>query len=242
MLAHRVFASIQRILPGSFSRRLRAAGTAFLTPIYFAHDTGHFRSSLRSKAVDRTGLPIPWYTYPAIQILKTKSFTNRRILEFGAGQSTIWWARQAESVVSFEGDAGWYAYIRPSLPPNASVYLVDDPLSNFEELVPAGSQFDVIIVDGLDRLIAAQKSVKLLAKDGLLILDNSEGFWGTPGTYPILDLLRTAGFARVDLYGFSPGNLLQHCTSFFYKGHCFLFEAEDYPVSLGTNERYKRTL
>ena len=196
----------------------------------FARRTGHFRSSLASKAVDRHGSPLPWYTYPAIDLVKAKDFKGKRVLEFGAGQSTIWWAQRAAEVVSLEGDQEWYHYIREKMPANVKLHFADIQLSTFEQLVPRNAGFDVIVVDGLDRLIAATKSRELLNPGGVMILDNSEGYWGTDGTYPIIDLYREAGFARVDFYGFSPGNICQSCTSVFYRGRCFLFEAADHPL------------
>jgi hypothetical protein len=36
-------------------------------------------------------------------------------------------------------------------------------------------------------------------------LDNSEGFWGAEGSYPIIDLFEQEGFMRVDFCGFAPG-------------------------------------
>jgi hypothetical protein len=218
---------------------IRSIGTAFLTPFYFAQRTGHFRSSLVSKALDAKGVPIPWYTYPAIELLRNKSFRGKRVLEFGAGQSTLWWSKQAEHVTSFEDNAEWHKYLVPQLPQNATVHLVDNVLSNFDSLVASSDRFDVIIIDGLDRFTAAAKSFDLLAPNGVFILDNAEGYWGPIGTFPIMDLFRKGGYARVDFYGFSPGNVLQHCTSFFFKGSCFLFDTADHPVSLGTLERLK---
>jgi hypothetical protein len=240
LFVHRVFATLRRVLPDRLARSVRAAGTAFLTPLYFAYDTGHFRSSLRSKAFDRDGVPIPWYTYPAIQLLRAKSFAGMRVLEFGAGQSTIWWAQRAESVISLESDAKWYEFITPQLPRNAAIHLVDIRLTEFEGLVPAAETFDVIIVDGLDRAIAARKSLGSLAQDGIFILDNAEIHWADDRSWPIMDLLHDAGYMRVDFYGYSPANILPHCTSFFFRGKCFLFETDDHPVSLGTLDRYQK--
>lgn len=230
---------MQRLLPRRASRLVRSVGTAFFAPFYFAYKTGHFRSSLVSKALDDKGTPLPWYTYPAIELLRNKPLAGKRVLEFGAGQSTLWWSQKATNVTSFEDNAEWYQYLKPQLPTNTSVHLVDDKLSNFETLVSPDQRFDIIIIDGLDRFIAARKTLDMLIPGGVFILDNAEGWWGPVGTFPIMDLFHKAGYSRVDFYGFSPGNIMQHCTSFFFRGSCFLFETEDHPVSLGTLERLR---
>lgn len=230
LFVQRAFAPLKSKLPASLSRPIGGVFKAILTPAYFALQTGHFRSALTSKAVDRSGEPVPWYTYPAIELLRAKSFAGKRVLEFGAGQSTIWWARQAEEIVSFEGNSAWCKYVRTRIRANASLHLVDWQLTDFEKLVPPDSRFDVIVIDGLDRLTAAAKSRNMLNPGGVFILDNAEGYWGPEGTYPIVNLFRNAGYARVDFYGFSPGNILPHCTSFFFRDKCFLFEDNDNPV------------
>jgi hypothetical protein len=50
--------------------------------------SGHFRSSVNGKALSQAGVPLPWYTYPAIDFLTQRDFRGRSVLEFGGGQST----------------------------------------------------------------------------------------------------------------------------------------------------------
>ena len=55
-------------LLGRRARRLvRRIGTAFLTPLSFALNSGHFQSTFAEKALSRRGKAMPWFTYPAIQ-------------------------------------------------------------------------------------------------------------------------------------------------------------------------------
>lgn len=83
---------------------LRRVATATLTPLAFARDTVHFRSSLRAAPVDAQGRPVPWYTFPMISFLEAKKFDGCEVLEFGAGYSTLWWANRAKHVLSFEAN------------------------------------------------------------------------------------------------------------------------------------------
>jgi hypothetical protein len=98
------FAPAKRILPPAVWSPIRAVMTAVLTPIRFSRRTGHWRSSLRRAALSAGGAPIPWYTYPAIDFLQQRSFENCDVLEFGSGQSTLWWSRRARSVLTIEED------------------------------------------------------------------------------------------------------------------------------------------
>ena len=92
MVYHTIQAWLRKAFPRFVSETIRSLATAILTPVHFSVRTGHFRSSLRCRAADSEGNSIPWYTYPMIDFLKHKEYTGRAVLEFGAGQSTHWWA------------------------------------------------------------------------------------------------------------------------------------------------------
>ena len=93
---------LKKILPETIFNFLRKILTAFVTPILFSYKSGHFLSSIQSKAVDKNNKPIPWYTYSCIDFLQTFSFKNKKILEFGSGQSSIWWSKFSQEVHSLE--------------------------------------------------------------------------------------------------------------------------------------------
>jgi hypothetical protein len=214
---------LKAYMPTSVFRPIRAVATAFLTPIRFSKRTGHFRSSLAEAAISPSGDPLPWYTYPCIDLLSQKSFAGRSVLEFGSGQSTLWWSKQAAKVTAFENDPAWYERVKKSLPANARVnlisdwYIHDDPLKD-------GNSFDIIIVDGLDRVRATELAISHISSGGAIIIDNSEGFWSEDGSsYPIIDMLNKNGFQRVDFYGFAPGVVKRSCTSIAFRNSCFLF-------------------
>jgi hypothetical protein len=82
---------------------------------------GHVRSVSGGIPVDRVGRPIPWYTYPAIEFLRQLDFGDRVVFEYGAGNSTLFWADIARRVVSVEDDPAWHARIAPRLPPNVEL-------------------------------------------------------------------------------------------------------------------------
>ena len=218
--------SLRRLIPHPVYQVLRKLGTAFLAPAVFSLRSGHFQSSLLGRAVDARGAAIPWYTYPTIEFLRDKDLAGRRVLEWGAGQSTLWWAARSATVVAFESDPTWYRRLRSCIPPNVKLHLVPIDASGALTWV-ADETFDVIVIDGLDRLRCAELSLPLLSSNGAAFLDNSDGYWGEDGQYPILDLFRREGFSRIDFYGPAPGVIKPHCTSLFFKDACFLLDGAE---------------
>lgn len=222
----------RKLFPAPVFSALRALGTLCGAPLRFSVTTGHASSALRGKAVDRNGDPIPWLTYPAIDLLSCKSLADRRVLEFGAGQSTLWFAKRAASVVSFESDPEWHSNLARALPSNAVVHLSAPSLDGIQRVLNASERFDIVLVDGLERVTAAKHALDRVTRDGVVIVDNSEGNWGPPPSYPIMDLFRAAGFMRVDFYGMAPGVIRAHCTSMFFRDGCFLFHGTENPHRL----------
>ncbi|MFC2170129.1 hypothetical protein ACFLRM_06170 [Acidobacteriota bacterium] len=187
MIVYRISNFLKRKLPAPIFSLIRRVGTAILTPIAFSYQSGHFLSSLRAKAVDRTGQPRIWYTFPLIELLETKKFKTRSILEFGGGQSTLWWAKRAKEVVSFENSSKWFNYLRKRVPPNVTIYLAKDEGPESANKYLHKRTFDVITIDSFHRFKCAIWSTTRLAKGGAIILDDSEGHWTE--SFPILDLI-----------------------------------------------------
>jgi hypothetical protein len=231
VLVHRAARIGKKLLPSSLFKAVRAVTTGILTPFTFSYQTGHFRSSLKSRALDKSGKAIPWYTYPAIDFLRQKEMNEKSVLEFGSGQSTLWWAARVKTVSSFESDAAWFNYVVNQIPNNVTLTLTDDSAAEVPRLLDT-SKFDVIIVDGLDRLICARMSIAFLNEGGAVIVDNSEGYWGRDGEYPIIDFFRAEGFSRIDFYGYAPGVILPSCTSLFFRDSCFLLAGSESPARL----------
>jgi predicted O-methyltransferase YrrM len=221
---HRSAAWLKRLLPDAIWRPIRAVMTGLLTPLRFSLTTGHWQSSIATSARAADGRPIPWYTYPAIDFLAQRDFQNRHVLEFGGGQSTLWWSARARSVFTVEQDAGWLAKLQSQVGGNVSLHHVPVPASTrslqpVRELLQANPirAFDIIVVDGHLRQEAAALAFEYLAPGGAIILDNAEG-------YGFYEEVSKRDCRRVDFFGFAPGVSLRHCTSIVFIEDCFLFQ------------------
>jgi hypothetical protein len=212
---HAIAGKIRPLMPKVIWRFMYQIATAFLGPFRFSVETGHLRSALTAKSVDRHGEPLPWYAFPIIEFLRTKDFSQKKVLEFGAGYSSLFWANRAKSVRSYEVDAQWHGQLLQRAPANLQLFLTaDDAVAAAKESGP----FDIIIVDGMNRLRCASAVLEKLASDGAIIVDNTEYY------KDIMDFYASEGLKRVDFWGFAPGTALTQCTSIFWRNECFLFK------------------
>lgn len=130
-------------------------------------------------SVNQLGHPIPWYTYPLIEYLSNLDFSDKKIFEYGSGNSSIWWAGRCKTLTSVETDNAWFEKIR-------SLTL---DLTNFEyQLKLNRSEYvkntklceaDVVIIDGFFRSECANYFCQNITKGAnpyFLIFDNSDWY------------------------------------------------------------------
>jgi len=228
------FAHFKKFLPPYLWNPIRSAGTAVIGPSLFAYRTGYWRSAFKRAAVSRKNQPLPWYTYPAIDFLKYRNYEGKSVLEFGGGQSTLWWAERADKVVTFEGDQQWFLQLKGKIPQNVELSYVsmESREKNIEGvrnlMLESQGKYDVIVIDGLYRCDMIKFATACLKDDGIIICDDSEGFGFYEG-------FKDSGLSRVDFFGNAPGVVLPHCTSIYYNSASFVFKP-DWPIPLIVKE------
>jgi hypothetical protein len=85
-------------------------------------------------------------------------------------------------------------------------------------------RFDIIIIDAEPRIDAARVTQRLLKENGIIIVDNSD----IRRLSPILHILRSNGFKRINFYGYSPLlYFLQAMYIIFFKTTSFWNTKED---------------
>lgn len=173
---------------------------------------GQLKSFLENKPVDCYGAPTPWITYPAFEFLSQFDYAECNIFEFGAGNSTLFWAGRARNVLSVETSKEWFETLSKEKPSNVQLFHVEDAEEFARSILKTDSAFDVIIIDSLKhRYGATLNAIKKLAPGGIVIFDNSD--W-----YPnSCCLLRNAGLFQIDFHGFGPVNGYTWTTSIFFK-------------------------
>ena len=58
---------------------------------------------------------IPWIHHDVIKFLQEKINTNTKILEFGSGNSTIFFSKLTKNIFSIEHNQEWFNKIKPQL-------------------------------------------------------------------------------------------------------------------------------
>ena len=180
-------------------------------------DYGWWESYKRGLPIDKQGNPIPWVTYPFIEFIEGRLKNNLEVFEYGSGNSTFWYAKRVKYVTSVEHDRDWYEKIKSNLPENVSLF--------YKELVYGGDysrfilfqnkKFNIVSIDGRDRVNCIIHSINAITEDGIIILDDSERKKYEEG----ITFLIKNGFRKIDFWGFSPGYFNRKCTSIFYKNN-----------------------
>jgi hypothetical protein len=222
---------LRRILPATLYRLVRSAFMTVFTPTAYAAEHGYYRSALRRSVVGGRGEPAPWLTFPLTAFLDTKSFASRTVLEFGSGQSSLWWSRRADRVLALETDPDWTRRVRAEAPANLVVADValehPDQQSFVDEVdrVTDGSRYDVVVVDGGDRVKALHAASRFVTDDGIIITDDLDLFRTDPDWVGALDALRAEGFGSIDFYGLAAGapfTRRRRCSTMFFRDGAFI--------------------
>lgn len=181
----------------------------------YLNSIGWFAAFDTHQAVDANGYPIPWVTYSFIDFIKTRLTKDLSIFEYGSGNSTLFYAHHVKKVVSVEHDEAWYHKIVKEKAQNAEMIFtaLEKGGEYSQKAALLGEKFDVIIVDGRDRVNCCKNSITALSTKGVLVLDDSErDFYEEARTFLVQN-----GFKELPFTGISPGLFYNKTTSVFYK-------------------------
>jgi len=181
----------------------------------YLHEIGWIEAFKKQLPIDKEGSPLPWVTYSFIDFISDRLNKTMDIFEYGSGNSTLWYAKKTNTVTSVENDKQWFEKIKNNMPSNVQIH--------YEELVYGGNyskfseniekKFDIVIVDGRDRVNSMINAINSIKNDGIIVLDDSERESYTNG----IEFLIEKGFKKIDFWGISPGLFYKKCTTIFYK-------------------------
>lgn len=194
--------------PGILSSLLSLRYSGYLA------DNGWFASFNKKAPLDKNGNPIPWFTYSCNDFIKGRLKKNFNIFEFGSGNSTLFFAPCVNSVTSVEHNEEWFRIQKNRIPSNVKIIFDDDNTGGYSRSISnSNNKYEIVVVDGIDRVNCIINSVDYLSENGVLLLDDSERNEYGKG----IEFLNERGFKKIDFWGIAAGILFKKCTSIFYK-------------------------
>ena len=186
-------------------RRLFSCSGKFVGLRALPHALRSTRSALERKAFGRHP-EMPFIPYFAIDALDRLVKPEYRIVEIGAGMSTLWLAERAALVQSYEWDEGWYSLLSAELEKRKASNVIlrrcrGHEFMGFTDIVDGS--VDLAFIDGGPRSLCLFNLWAKVKKGGSLYLDNwdSDLFW-TEGGLDARDFLaeRAAEIAKKTLF------------------------------------------
>ncbi len=179
----------------------------------YLKEIGWLNSEVSGMPVDQDNNPIPWCTYSYIQFITQYLTSDKSMFEFGAGNSTLFYAPKIKKIYSVDNDKSWINMLRIRVPENVklSYCTLDNGYSASIKLQE--ELFDIVIVDGRNRVDCIKNSFDRITPDGIVVLDDSERKYYSEG----IEFLKEKGFKRIDFWGIAPGYIHNKCTSVFCK-------------------------
>lgn len=208
-------AQVARIILG-LARRARVYD--YFSPLRLAH-----RKSLQSlgwqdshrtrESIDADGNPIPWFSYSMIHFLSSREFNGLSLFEYGMGNSTRWWLSRGANVTAVDNHEGWFEMVNEEIGDQASLMFRERGNQYVKSIAEAEQKFDIVVVDGHDRVQCAIEALNHLAPNGVIVWDDTSRERYQPG----FDALTEAGFRRIEFLGLAPIGASLKRTSVFYR-------------------------
>jgi len=125
----------------------------------------------------KTHPQLPWLTAEANKILESKVQPEWHVLEFGSGRSTYYFAKHCASVTTIEHDPRWMQKLK--MANLANVTLIKARPEKYAEAIAEVNRetYDLILIDGRQRIECFNRSLPMLAQEGLMIFDNANRYF-----------------------------------------------------------------
>lgn len=176
---------------------------------------GWLKSYLTKQALSVKGEPIPWLTYSFLDFIAGRLNAEQTLFEYGSGNSTLFFADEVKFVRSIEHDEEWFGKIKSAVPSNAHISYV--PIGNNHEyetaILQENKNYDIILIDGRERLKCLKNAVQCLSSKGVILLDDAE----RPKYKDAFPFMKSLGFKCIPFSGIAIGAIHDKQTVVFYK-------------------------
>jgi len=112
--------------------------------------------------------PTPWLHPDAVAYLGKIVYPEFKVMEFGAGGSTLWFSARVRTVVSFEKDSRWAEAVRK--------FGVENVVISDMDVIEPTRAADLLFIDGIpveDRAKWLTSAPEIVRDGGWIVLDNA---------------------------------------------------------------------
>lgn len=187
---------------------------SYLYKGYFL-EMGWLRSFIEKRPVDRQGQPVPWLTYPMIEFLEERLTQEMDVFEYGGGHSTLYLATRVKSITTVEHNREWFDHLQSKILENCNlIYCELEYGGDYSRAATnTGELYDVVFVDGRDRVNCATEAALALGDSGVLIFDDFEREKYQDAAIK----LKEKGYKQLNFWGFKPGFFDRSNSALFYR-------------------------
>lgn len=207
---------VRKHIPQWLWRLIATVGNTIVGSWDLLWNSGYLRSCLQGKPVDRKGRPLPWLAEGAVDFLGSLDLHRKIVVEYGGGQSSLWFRNQDAHVTVVEPDEKWAAYLRSKGLKVFTEWTLEK-LNHiyFEE----ACSIEVFLLDLNPRVDAINWILKLKVLPRYLVVDNTnnydpvddEAYKRLSSYYPI----------RIDFSGHAVGAIAKQVTSVYTTPEAF---------------------
>lgn len=186
----------------------------------YLRSIGWMESLKRGYPCREDGSEMPWMNYPLIAFLEKRLKKDMNLFEYGSGYSTVFFSKLVARVTSVEYERTWYDIVAKKVGDNVDlVFCEEDYDGEYCRCIGRTKyQYDMVVVDGIDRVSCIRQSIASLSGGGVVLLDDShreeeyaEG----------ISLLKAQGFSTLDFEGLKPTRFgLWRATLFYRRNNC----------------------
>jgi predicted O-methyltransferase YrrM len=129
---------------------------------------------------------LPWLTSVSISLIDNLIKKSDKMIEFGSGRSTAWFAQRVDELTSVETDQVWYEKVKIDLKEykNTNLKFLDGNIK-FRNLISTfdDNSIDISLIDGAYRELCANLLIDKMKSGGVMIIDNANWFLFNPNTF-----------------------------------------------------------
>jgi len=149
-------------------------------------------------------LGLPWLPFSLMELLEEVLTPTSRVFEYGGGGSTVWFAARAGEVVTVEHDEQWASILAAAVADCSGCVVHSRRLDSADDSYVRSIQehpdgyFDIVVVDGRERVRCLEAAREKVRPGALLLLDDAQ----RPRYAPAYELL--AEWPLRTVFGLAP--------------------------------------